>query len=76
MFKTFNLPVGLILAVKVVQGELKAGSKIKIGNKIATVKSLESNREPVQTAEPGMDVGALVEGIEIADVDLTEYEFA
>ena len=75
VFKTFNLPIGLILALKVVEGELRAGAKININGKIATVKSLEVDRQTVELGAAGMDVGALVEGVEVGDVDLAVYEF-
>ncbi len=75
VFQKFNLKVGLVIAARIKEGTLKPGSVIDFDGKKATVKSLQVNRQDVPEGTPGMEVGALVEGVTPEDVQLKEYSF-
>ena len=75
VFQKFKLKVGLVIAARVLDGVLVPGSVIDFDGKKATVKSLQVDRKDVPEGTPGMEVGALVEGVTAEDVENKQYSF-
>jgi len=60
--------VGVVPVGRIIEGALVLGFKAKVGNKIATVKSIEAHHEQLRVASVNENVGIALGGVEKNDV--------